>query len=75
MDLTAQKGRRPSTRSTRGEGFLKKHWQRLLLGLVYPVEMELYPSKKNSLAVFSRPFRRQATPAKTDGGTPGTSCG
>lgn len=47
------------------EGLHKKCWHWLpLLQLVYPMEMEFYPSKKNSLGSLSKTFRRQANASK-----------
>lgn len=60
-------GRKPGTcaRSSLEEGVRETRWHRLLLPrLVYPVETESSPSKKNNLGSGSKTFRRQARQAK-----------
>ena len=62
----AQDGSQASVRGALWrKGVCEKRWHRLLLPrLVYPVETESSPSKKNNLGSGSKTFRRQARQAK-----------
>ena len=64
--LKAQDGSQASVRGAFWrKGVCEKRWHRLLLPrLVYPVETESSPSKKNNLGSGSKTFRRQARQAK-----------
>lgn len=66
MGSRAQNGNQASARGALWrKGVREKRWHRLLWPrLVYPVETESSPSKKNNLGSGSKTFRRQARQAE-----------